>query len=439
MDEPRQARARHALGAVRRAPPASTPTAPGDAVWDADADLIDLGGGPGPSAPPAPQRRIARTADPRLDGGATKGHTHVRTATALDRLEDWLGLKSTAPPTARAPRPTAPHAAPGSMARTATAPPATSTTVDVLVHPVTPEDTLEGIALRYGADLRVVRRSNRLWPGDAAQMREKLYIPVVSCKWKPAEAEIQMLTQQSDGSFHPPHDALASVARQQVDREALGYFGARPPSPREDHGESGVDDLLRLQQRRREAQTGAPAPSRAKTRAPAAPAPEPTPAPAPAPAPDAAWRPNVWKFGTSRERPKPSAPTAYAGRADARETLFDVGDDAAKDDDEDADAHESAAPSRAPARLLDELLRGPPTNPGAAANWVRPIHWGESLPARPGAPAEPRTPFASLLADMTSARLQIEDAVGAAMHELRQVSRSRSAPRSTRGNMSLPM
>ena len=172
---------------------------------------------------------------------------------------------------------------------------------------------------------------------------------------------------------------------------------------------------------------------------PPAPVSVPAPAPAPAPAPDAAWRPNVWKFGTSRERPKPSAPTAYAGRADARETLFDVGDDAAKDDDEDADAHESAAPSRAPARLLDELLRGPPTNPGAAANWVRPIHWGESLPARPGAPAEPRTPFASLLADMTSARLQIEDAVGAAMHELRQVSRSRSAPRSTRGNMSLPM
>lgn len=387
---------------------------------------------PPPTAPPPAVGRSTRAAAPlQLDGGATKGHAHVRTATALDRLEDWLGLRAAAPATHRArpaPAPAAPtQPQPGSVARTARdAPDAGGSTVDVLVHTVTPTDTVEGIALRYGADARVVRRSNRLWPGDAAQMRERIYIPVVSCKWRPADAHIQERTQHADGSFHPPSDAAAPVAREQVGREALGFFGAAP-APYSDHGESGVDDLLRLQQARRDRTDPAEVALPLRTRTPA-----PPPAPTRAPAPHEDWRPNVWTFGPTRPRAAPASPE--------RETLFDAGDD----DADDARAPSTSALGRETQRathtnLLDDLLRGPPTNAGAAANWVRPIHWGESLPAPPGARADAPTSFASLFGDMAQARARVEGAVGAAMSELRHVSLGRSAQRARNGDMSLPM
>ncbi|KAI3613381.1 hypothetical protein CBS9595_004214 [Malassezia furfur] len=438
MDDARGVGARRMPNVVRRVQ--SRPRTPNDVHT---VDLLQLGsdddGAPGPSrrrtaplptAPPPPVGRSTRAAAPlQLDGGTTKGHTHARTATALDRLEDWLGLRSAAP-AAHRPRPTpAPQAPtqpqPGSVARTARGAPDTgASTVDVLVHTVAPSDTVEGIALRYGADARVVRRSNRLWPGDAAQMRERIYIPVVSCKWRPADAHIQERTQHADGSFHPP-DAGASVAREQVGREALGFFGAAP-APYSDHGESGVDDLLRLQQARRERTDAAADALPLRTRTPAAPS-----VPVRAPAPHEDWRPNVWTFGPTRARAAPASPE--------RETLFDAGDDA-----DDAHAPSTSALGRETQRathtnLLDDLLRGPPTNTGAAANWVRPIHWGESLPAPPGARAEAPMSFASLLGDMAHARARVEDAVGAAMSELRHVSLGRSAQRARNGDVSLPM
>lgn len=387
----------------------------------------------------------------------------MRTATALDRLEDWLGLKD-APSTSRPPavRPPAKHEAEvGSMAY-AVQQHAHSAQhgVDVLVHTVAPTDSLESIALKYGADVRVVRRSNRLWPGDVAQMREQIYIPVDACRWKPPNADIKMLQRRADGSFEPqeevalvprthrstpsaelakhslaalPHSGEASteaappIACKRVDPTELLFFGSAPSRPAEDHGESGVDDLLRLQQARRDRTDPAEVALPLRTRTPA-----PPPAPTRAPAPHEDWRPNVWTFGPTRPRAAPASPE--------RETLFDAGDD----DADDARAPSTSALGRETQRathtnLLDDLLRGPPTNAGAAANWVRPIHWGESLPAPPGARADAPTSFASLFGDMAQARARVEGAVGAAMSELRHVSLGRSAQRARNGDMSLPM
>lgn len=380
----------------------------------------------------------------------------MRTATALDRLEDWLGLKD-APSTSRPPavRPPVKHEAEvGSMAHAVQqhAHPAQHG-VDVLVHAVAPTDSLESIALKYGADVRVVRRSNHLWLGDVAQMREQIYIPVDACRWKPPNADIKVLQRRADGSFEPqeevalvprthrstpsaelakhslaalPHsgeattEAAPPIACKRVDPTELLFFGSAPSRPAEDHGESGVDDLLRLQQRRREGREPL-LPSPPKKQAPIAHIPE----------REETWRPNVWKFGqrsTQRE-----APVAYAGAAPLRrpQTLFDAGaPDAPPDAPPDEPEHEPE-----PRGLrLDELLKGPPTNPGAAANWVRPIHWGESLPALPGQDTR-RNLMSGFLSDMTSARSRMEDMVGAAMHELRQVSLGRPANE----GMRLPM
>ena len=120
MDDARGVGARRMPNVVRRVQ--SRPRTPNDVHT---VDLLQLGsdddGAPGPSrrrtaplptAPPPPVGRSTRAAAPlQLDGGTTKGHTHARTATALDRLAHersrLLGAH-TGTDAARA----APHAAP---------------------------------------------------------------------------------------------------------------------------------------------------------------------------------------------------------------------------------------------------------------------------------------------------------------------------------------
>ncbi|XP_014234713.1 lysM and putative peptidoglycan-binding domain-containing protein 2 [Trichogramma pretiosum] len=50
---------------------------------------------------------------------------------------------------------------------------------DCLVkHPVAPNDTLQGIALKYGVTTEQIRRVNRLWASDSLFLREHLLIPI---------------------------------------------------------------------------------------------------------------------------------------------------------------------------------------------------------------------------------------------------------------------
>ncbi|XP_048418578.1 lysM and putative peptidoglycan-binding domain-containing protein 2 [Stegostoma tigrinum] len=49
-------------------------------------------------------------------------------------------------------------------------------------HPVTPSDTLRGLALRYGATMEQIKRANKLFTSDCIFLRKTLIIPVISDK-----------------------------------------------------------------------------------------------------------------------------------------------------------------------------------------------------------------------------------------------------------------
>ncbi|KAL9711530.1 hypothetical protein Ac2012v2_004601 [Leucoagaricus gongylophorus] len=50
--------------------------------------------------------------------------------------------------------------------------------VEVIVHEVTPTDSLAGVSLKYGITLADLRRANHLWASDSIHLREVLYIPL---------------------------------------------------------------------------------------------------------------------------------------------------------------------------------------------------------------------------------------------------------------------
>ncbi|KZO98793.1 carbohydrate-binding module family 50 protein [Calocera viscosa TUFC12733] len=50
--------------------------------------------------------------------------------------------------------------------------------VEVLVHEITPTDSLAGVALKYNVPLATLRRTNKLWASDTIHLRSTLYIPV---------------------------------------------------------------------------------------------------------------------------------------------------------------------------------------------------------------------------------------------------------------------
>lgn len=366
-------------------------TSPGAEIWDSSA-----------LSPAASASTLT------LDAGHTKGHKLSYTGDALNRLEHWLGLKggpSHAQYTAgQAPR-MGPSRPPPARDAVRSAAPAVgdSGRVDVLVHVVTPTDTLEGISLRYGADAHIVRRSNKLWPGDAVQMREQLYIPLASCRWRPPNTLRQTMQRHLDGSLHDmqsPDEAPATDSEWQltsVDTDQLKFFGGERGRPARGMpvgpvGDSGLDDLLEWQDAQRMNVPLQPAPLR------------PPPIQPPASRDDPAWQPNKRTLGgKAPERPP---------HRDAEEPLIQL---------DLPDTGEA------------DLFQGTLPNPGAAAHWMRPIH--ESLPAHAPQARGPRPANATqLLSGVMSGRVRVEDAVGAAMHELRQaVSLGSRPPRENTG------
>ncbi|KAG0301565.1 hypothetical protein BGZ98_008257, partial [Dissophora globulifera] len=51
----------------------------------------------------------------------------------------------------------------------------------VIIHQVTPMDTLAGIALFYGIQVSILKKSNKLWTNDSIHTRNYLYIPFEEC------------------------------------------------------------------------------------------------------------------------------------------------------------------------------------------------------------------------------------------------------------------
>ncbi|KAI9571761.1 hypothetical protein HD554DRAFT_2169014 [Boletus coccyginus] len=48
---------------------------------------------------------------------------------------------------------------------------------DVIIHPVGPNDSLAGVALRYDVSIAALRRANQMWPSDPIHLRTELLIP----------------------------------------------------------------------------------------------------------------------------------------------------------------------------------------------------------------------------------------------------------------------
>ncbi|KAI1007751.1 hypothetical protein K3495_g481 [Podosphaera aphanis] len=66
----------------------------------------------------------------------------------------------------------------------------------VYVYHVQPEDTLQGVVLKFHSKMDVFKKANRLWAGDSIQVRKRVYLPVDSCAIKgrpcPAPPDISM-------------------------------------------------------------------------------------------------------------------------------------------------------------------------------------------------------------------------------------------------------
>ncbi|WFD36525.1 hypothetical protein MCUN1_003408 [Malassezia cuniculi] len=393
----------------------------------------------------SPHEQIA-VDTPRSPPPRSKGHAAAPQISAIDRLESWLGIKDDAnasattrvsagasgipgasgasvTPRNQAPRP-AEHTKTPRAGSAAQVLGTSRNAVDVLVHPVAPTDTLPSIALKYGADVNVLRRSNRLWLGDAVQMRTALYIPVDCCLWKPPHADIRVLERAPDGSLHTQIELVGEEHAQQVavaaaDETDLLFFDKN-----EDYGETGLDDLLGGGGTG--TGTGTHTSTDRKRRAPAAALARESRTP-PRTQSDDPWQPNVWHVdGSERRRAvqrAPPRPTVPVPRGDV---LFNNEDDLLGLDEPD-----SAAP-KAPVRayvshttdLLDDISQSLAPNTGAAAHWVRPIH--DSLPNAPRPRPQPGRTVGGIFGDMVRGRISVEDAFGAAMQEL-QSPRSRNA------------
>lgn len=157
-----------------------------------------------------PADPVSSTSSRNQNDEVHKGHPGDRIESTLDRLEDWFGLKdSRVSPLPASGIPRQPPTRGSVFTKHA---PGKAEDVRVLIHPVAPTDTLSSLALHYGADIHVLRKSNKLWPGDPVQIRRIIYVPVDSCKHRPPNAEIKVLPSQGGAISTPGVDAVSALA-----------------------------------------------------------------------------------------------------------------------------------------------------------------------------------------------------------------------------------
>lgn len=190
----------------------------------------------GPSIRPS-----RRAAAPTFENGddddeAGKGRPFDPVESTLVRLEDWFGLKDQQQQQRQSS-----SSQPSTSTRSSRPPTATTSKssdpdqVRVLIHPVAPTDTLHSLALHYGADIQVLRKSNKLWPGDPVQIRQVVYIPVDSCKHRPPNAEIRVVNSRggvvSSDDPMAGADTLVFVPRAEEEDLLTGTPYAEIPQP----------------------------------------------------------------------------------------------------------------------------------------------------------------------------------------------------------------
>ncbi|KAF8198060.1 peptidoglycan-binding LysM domain protein [Pholiota molesta] len=108
-------------------------------------------------------------------------------------------------------------------------PPSPEEEKDVIIHQVSPKDSLPGVALKYGISLPNLRRANQLWPADSIHHRAVLYIPIdQASRAREHIPELNLITLSPD-----PQDETASIVSQATSASPLsrGNAGSVPPSP----------------------------------------------------------------------------------------------------------------------------------------------------------------------------------------------------------------
>ncbi|TDL26014.1 hypothetical protein BD410DRAFT_895467 [Rickenella mellea] len=109
---------------------------------------------------------------------------------------------------------------------------------DVIVHRISPKDSIAGVALKYGVSVAALRKANQLWASDSIHLRQVLHIPL---KWaankhrlRSPECTSQHLSHAAsvhDLTGDPTCNAESStVTIQRIPMSKLAFF---PPSTQE--------------------------------------------------------------------------------------------------------------------------------------------------------------------------------------------------------------
>ncbi|KAF9906677.1 hypothetical protein EC991_000402 [Linnemannia zychae] len=83
----------------------------------------------------------------------------------------------------------------------------------VIIHQVTMTDTLAGIALNYGIQVSILKKSNKLWTNDSIHTRKYLYIPFEECSVARQPGVVMDETSQSimlPQRVQPAHERMGS-------------------------------------------------------------------------------------------------------------------------------------------------------------------------------------------------------------------------------------
>ncbi|XP_011160866.1 lysM and putative peptidoglycan-binding domain-containing protein 2 isoform X2 [Solenopsis invicta] len=98
-------------------------------------------------------------------------------------------------------------------------------TESLVKHTVSPTDTLQGIALKYGVTTEQIRRINRLWASDSLFLREHLLIPVSADS--PASTCNNELVASEEHDVPPNISSPSSISSPIGDESSVNDFLAK--------------------------------------------------------------------------------------------------------------------------------------------------------------------------------------------------------------------
>lgn len=107
----------------------------------------------------------------------------------------------------------------------------------VVVHKVSPKDSLPGVSLRYGIPLAELRQINQLWASDPIHLRDVLYIPVdkvtrTLSSPDPLQHSDSCANALEDGPSISRLDLPPSATIQRIPSSQLSFFPPSPPAHR---------------------------------------------------------------------------------------------------------------------------------------------------------------------------------------------------------------